>query len=165
MRTFPASGVAMMLALAWGIACSPKLRVNLSGRTVDQVPVTQAGVSALPTGEAFEVLPILAWEKEQGGETPAQLHFVRLRGHYLIAGEGFTRLWWVSPKNENEATFEDIAVVPDGAQLRKISVEKDVLRDCAIVGFEATSADTEGGATRQTRYVTASGKVRNEPCR
>ena len=55
MRTFPASGVAMMLALAWGIACSPKLRVNLSGRTVDQVPVTQAGVSALPTGEAFEV--------------------------------------------------------------------------------------------------------------
>lgn len=139
-----------LLLLMWGaMGCAPTLYINETYRKALEVPVVDGNI-ALDNGVQIEIRAILKEEKQ----TPEKVWVTRLLGAYVLAANGFRRVWMLRPTGETKASYAGIELLASGT-LQDIRLLHNSAYRCVTL--------TTGGGAGKTWFIHGSGAV-GEKC-
>lgn len=146
--------LAVCLALGGAAACAPTLHFNQSFLVAEELKLSSKNYASLKsTGESFNLQPILAQE----GKTE-KVVLLKVHGTYLVAGEGFKKLWRLWAGGRDEAKFKPIdleANAPGVSGFANPTLEP--AGKCALFKYSK-------GASQAQVFVTADGDVDAKRC-
>lgn len=147
------------VCLLGSLGCAPKLYIKESYRKAYAVYVVD-GLVSLDNGVVLRVAPILkkenvtppppptkaadpaapktdeekGKEKQDREEEPnlVKVHVTRLMGSYILAGDGFKKVWMIRPQGEDSGSYYPLQV-PNVSVLRGVELQVREQWDCVTL--------------------------------
>lgn len=139
--------------LVSGMGCAPTLFFNQTFLVPEDLKLSNNGYASLKsTGESFDFTPIKAQEPKAGDHVT----LVKVRGTYLVVGEGFRKVWKLWGGGKDKAKYEAVELGSGSPQgFRAPTLE--VSGKCALLKWQ------KGAGTAQA-FINSDGDVDEKKC-
>ena len=152
MSRTPKALFALVLC-ALGMGCAPTLFFNQTFLVPEDLKLSGNGYASLKsTGESFDFTPIKAQEPKAAD----RITLVKIRGSYIVVGEGFRKVWRLWSGGKDKAKFEAVDLGAGGPQGFQ-GPTLEVSGKCALLKWQKDAGNAQA-------FINSDGDVDEKKC-